>query len=97
MALTIDAPDHAVKHHPEPGIKDELDRSFFRYLAYGYLGGFITIFVLMFVILLTIGDAVEWPQAALMSGGVAFWIGIMGGAVAVGAWTQRHGAGVFGH
>lgn len=73
-----------------------LDRGFGRAVVIGYLTGFVAIGLLMVAILLVQTDL---PLGAVIGAavGVAFWIGVMGGVVAVGLWSGRHERELFGH
>jgi hypothetical protein len=72
-----------------------LDRGFGRAIAVGYVLGFLAIGALMAVIL---SVQTTLPLGAVIGAsiGVAFWIGVMGGVVAVGMWSGRHEQELFG-
>ncbi len=85
-----------LSEHSEPSF-DEVDRGFGGAVAVGYAGGLIVIFVLMVLVFHNADPSLPWYTQALMAAGVAFWIGIMGGVVAVGKWAQKHEKELFGH
>jgi hypothetical protein len=87
-------PDAPPAHGPHEHGHDSfstLDRGYGKAVATGYLGGIVVIFGFMFAVLsYAMGDSLSVGGRVLASGAVAFWIGIMGGVVAVGMWAQKH-------
>lgn len=87
------AAEHAHAHGPgehEEHVFSQLDTSYLRSVGLGYLGGVVAIFVFM---LITINYAASDLDLGVKIGvaiGVAFWIGIMGGVVAVGMWARKN-------
>jgi hypothetical protein len=88
----------AIEPH-ESGHVDELhdathafgptDREFGKAVLAGYLGGFLVILAFIIVTLEVMADI---PIGAEVAAGVAvaFWMGILGGVVAVGRWATKH-------
>jgi hypothetical protein len=85
---------HGGSHDVEP-LHDEthqftkLDRSYGKAVLIGYAGGFLVIFAFLVITLVVVGDI---PAIAVVASGiaVAFWMGILGGVVAVGRWAMEH-------
>jgi hypothetical protein len=67
-----------------------LDRGYMRSVAFGYLGGVLAIFAFMFLTISVAAPDIPMPAKVGVAIGVAFWIGIMGGVVAVGMWARKH-------
>lgn len=92
----------AVEHHidlrhetlddTEGGEFSDLDRTYGRSVAAGYVGGFAVILTFMIIVLFWATEAWDIPAGAVVASAaaVAVWIGIMGGVVAVGMWATKH-------
>ena len=90
VAVVPQPTEHAVAAlHDDTHAFNELDRSYGKAVAAGYAGGFLVIFVFLVVTLAVVGDI---PTPAIVASGiaVAFWMGILGGVVAVGKWAMKH-------
>jgi hypothetical protein len=78
-------------HEHEHESFSSLDRGYGKSVAAGYAGGMLVIFAFMLVVLnRAVGDTMSFGGQALAAAAVAFWIGIMGGVVAVGMWAMKH-------
>jgi hypothetical protein len=88
-----DVVHHEMAHHPgehSGSVFSVLDTGFGKAVATGYLGGMVVIFVFMFFVINNATDTLSLGVKALISAGVAFWIGVMGGTIAVGMWSMKH-------
>ena len=90
---TVDVVEHHHLHgpgeHDEP-VLSKLDRSYLRSVGIGYLGGVVAIFVFMLINIHLAAPDLSGVTKVAVAIGVAFWIGIMGGVVAVGMWARRN-------
>lgn len=81
--------DHVEPTHDDTHAFSTIDRTFGKAVLIGYLGGFLAILAFIFVTLEAVSDLS--PAAAVASAvAVAFWMGILGGVVAVGRWATIH-------
>jgi hypothetical protein len=82
----------------EPGHGDntfsELDRSFGKVVATGYIGGFVAVFIAV-VILLSWASSLPFGAVLGASAGVATVSGILGAVLAVGQWSSHHDEELF--
>jgi hypothetical protein len=82
----------------EPGHGDntfsDLDRSFGRVVATGYVGGFVAVFIAV-VILLSWASSLPFGAILGASAGVATVSGILGAVLAVGQWSAHHDEELF--
>lgn len=91
---------HEGTHHDELGDMvggfGTLDRGFGRSVAIGYAVGF---FVILGTVMAILAAQTDLPFGVILGAaiGVAVWIGVMGGVVAVGVWSMRHEKELFGH
>jgi len=87
-ALPAEA-DHVEATHDSTHAFAKIDRTFGKAVLAGYLGGFLVIMAFIFITLEVYSELS--PGAALASAvAVAFWMGILGGVVAVGRWATLH-------
>lgn len=91
--LSVDVVEHAHAHgrgeHDEP-VLSALDRSYLRSVGLGYLGGVLVIFGFMLITIHLANPDLSAATKVAVAVGVAFWIGVMGGVVAVGMWARRN-------
>ncbi len=81
--------DHVEATHDDTHAFAPVDREFGKAVLAGYAGGFVVILLFLFITLEAVSDIP--PAAAAVSAiAVAFWMGILGGVVAVGRWASRH-------
>jgi hypothetical protein len=75
--------------HDDTHAFSSIDQAFGKAIIAGYLGGFLVILAFVFVTLEVMADI---PIGAEIAAGVAvaFWMGILGGVVAVGRWATKH-------
>jgi hypothetical protein len=98
LAVTVDSVtppavpavvDHVEATHDDTHEFSAIDRTFGKAVLAGYVGGFLVILAFVFVTLEAVSDIP--PGAAAVSAiAVAFWMGILGGVVAVGRWASKH-------
>ncbi|HEX9259284.1 MAG TPA: hypothetical protein VF855_07080 [Acidimicrobiales bacterium] len=88
-------PEHPASEHDEPTFS-EVDRTFGKSVAFGYVGGFLVLGLFFFLVMSWAGgDSTPLGARIAVSIGIGFWIGIMGGVVAVGRWAARHEHEIF--
>jgi hypothetical protein len=82
----------------EPGHGDntfsDLDRSFGKVVATGYVGGFVAVFIAV-VVLLSWASSLPFGAVIGASAGVATVSGILGAVLAVGQWSAHHDEELF--
>lgn len=93
MAASSNAHDSA---SPSTGEYD-VDRGFGQAIAKGYVGGVIVIALIVIGIMRMAAPDVTGWSLAIIPIGVAVWIGVLGGVIAVGLWSQRHERDLFHH
>jgi hypothetical protein len=81
--------DHVEATHDDTHTFSAIDRTFGKAVLAGYLGGFLAIMVFIFITLEVVSD-LSPGAAAASAAAVAFWMGILGGVVAVGRWATLH-------
>jgi len=97
---TTDRADLHVADQPEQTDQAEhagidLDAGFGRAIALGYALGVPFIFAFVAILIALVSD-LEVASILAIAGAVSFWIGVMGGVVAVGLWSGRHEHEIFG-
>jgi hypothetical protein len=89
-AVAVASREHDVE------VFDHLDKGFSKAVLAGYVVGVVAIFAFTFFALAyAAGDDIPLGARIGAAVGVAGWIGIMGGVVAVGRWSMKHESEIF--
>lgn len=80
---------HVDELHDDTHAFAPTDREFGKAVLAGYLGGFLVILAFIIVTLEVMADIPIGAEVAAAVA-VAFWMGILGGVVAVGRWATKH-------
>jgi hypothetical protein len=91
--VPFEVPGEVYEHDLETFSK--LDSSFGRSVLFGYIGGVVGIFLFILVTLFAVAPDIPTQAKFGAAAGVAFWIGILGGVFAVGAWSAKHESEIF--
>lgn len=91
--VPFEVPGQAYEHDMETFSK--LDRGFGTSVFFGYLGGVVVVFAFIFIAMSVAAPDIPMTARVGAAVGVAFWIGILGGVVAVGLWAQKHETELF--
>jgi uncharacterized membrane protein len=87
--------DHTLSDEHKRPTASQLDRAFGHSVLLGYIAGIVAIFGIMFAMLSYAAPDIPLGAKLGAAAGVALWIGIMGGVVAVGMWARKHEHDIF--